>query len=671
MLQIYRLQSFSTAGCDSINMTKNNNKGSGGHELKINMIGTMTGTETSLLLLSPLNDTVADVVDIYISGYYALYLVDILCSDPNCNIHCQDNSIQSFTYTPSTINVYNCTVIDDRNTIAEDNVTVALLDALSNIDSIVSRMEDDCDALNGGLSFDIGYPLQADNKLVNINQYSPICCRGYRSCYRANSITSNLGSILCLASYSCVDTVIWNTDESSSQNTDTNTATDDTNEDTTSTGTGSVRMLTSSSDTTPNILCLANSACSQSVMKTGGDIYCTTPNACQNSVVLEAESIYCTMDACVDSTISAVNNVYLIDTQSGASIFSDNIGNMNVYVRGIDAGKDVTIYCSESDICSINCGVTYGELNLNLPKQDSCNELEVYCLGKCVFVCNQTVGVACPIVITSSEPSAAPSQAPSNAPTAIPTDSPTIAPTSGKQAALTEDDIEYTMQWTLLSMVIFSIIFISAGCLDARVFGNKNELFDFKAIVVFLFYTSDFVSDLFFCVKLWLLCLVTEHAFYWSLFVCAIVFIILPLIVNIYQLNNQIKKWNNENSDEKFQFKRHASQKLCHWINARIKFIYVLTFICGSSFSVFALCNSYLFRLRIFSMGLSQRQKALFRNQRIFSVVLLEVKSINIYSYYRVYGLRIFIHTLKKYVEYTTTGNSNSHINWFKYQNWD
>ena len=99
-------------------------------------------------------------------------------------------------------------------------------------------------------------------------------------------------------------------------------------------------------------------------------------------------------------------------------------------------------------------------------------------------------------------------------------------------------------------------------------------------------------------------------------------FIIIPLIINVYQLHNQIKQWNMDES--KYKYKRHSNNEVCVWINSKIKLIYLLTFICGSSFSMIALCNCYLFQLSVFSMGLSRRQKAVFRNKRIFSVVLME-----------------------------------------------
>ena len=102
---------------------------------------------------------------------------------------------------------------------------------------------------------------------------------------------------------------------------------------------------------------------------------------------------------------------------------------------------------------------------------------------------------------------------------------------------------------------------------------------------------------------------------YITLFIISISFIIIPLIINVFQLNKQIKVWSNDRQSD-----------VHSWIQSRIKLMYILTFICGSSFSMISLCNSHMFRLRIFSMGLSSKQLAVFKNKRIFSIVLLEVK---------------------------------------------
>ena len=125
---------------------------------------------------------------------------------------------------------------------------------------------------------------------------------------------------------------------------------------------------------------------------------------------------------------------------------------------------------------------------------------------------------------------------------------------------------------------------------------------------------------MFFASKLLLL---SDETYYLMLFVASITFIFVPLVGNVYQLHHEIKRWMDEAKENK-----HAhSQTAYNWVKTRIKLIYLTTFVSGSCFSTMALCNSCLFQLDIFCMGLSSKQKALFQSKRVISVVLLEVKS--------------------------------------------
>ena len=339
------------------------------------------------------------------------------------------------------------------------------------------------------------------------------------------------------------------------------------------------------------------------------------------------------MDACQSTKMNGVSHVYLIDSQADASIFSGQIGYINIFLRGINTGKDVTIYCSENDYCTIDCGY-FGD-NINPAEASSaCNQLSLYCFGKCIIKCNETIDITCPNVLTSVAPSGAPTIAPTYSPTDSPTIEPTVEPTleptisptkeptiESLGARLTENDIESTMSWTLLIFFIIGGILIICGFID-KLLMTKNELFNAKSIMAFLFYTTDFTSDWFFCGKLFLL---INELYYLILFIFSILFIIIPLGANIFQLQKQIKIWNFE-SKYKYKYKRHSNESVNQWIKRRVKFMYILTFLSGSSFSMIELCNSYLFHLKTFSMGLSRRQKSVFRNKRVFSVVLLEVK---------------------------------------------
>ena len=100
--------------------------------------------------------------------------------------------------------------------------------------------------------------------------------------------------------------------------------------------------------------------------------------------------------------------------------------------------------------------------------------------------------------------------------------------------------------------------------------------------------------------------------------IASVFFIILPIFSNYLQLHKAIQDWVVDTES------KYAVQP---WIHMHLRSLYALCILFGSAFTAIELCNSHLFNLSVFSMGLNRRQKALFKNQRIFSTVLMEVKS--------------------------------------------
>ena len=101
----------------------------------------------------------------------------------------------------------------------------------------------------------------------------------------------------------------------------------------------------------------------------------------------------------------------------------------------------------------------------------------------------------------------------------------------------------------------------------------------------------------------------------WTLFSFGLLFIILPLIGNIMQLHHEIQVWITDS------YSKYSVQA---WMNSYLRVLHFMTIICGSSFAAVDICNSNIFHLSLFNMGLNKRQRAIFKNQRILSVVLLE-----------------------------------------------
>ena len=101
----------------------------------------------------------------------------------------------------------------------------------------------------------------------------------------------------------------------------------------------------------------------------------------------------------------------------------------------------------------------------------------------------------------------------------------------------------------------------------------------------------------------------------WSLFSFGVFFIIVPLIGNLIQLHNEIQVWIHD------VYSKHCVQAWMRWY---LRILYMFAILCGSSFAAVDICNSNVFHLSIFNMGLNKRQKAIFKNQRILSIVFFE-----------------------------------------------
>ena len=99
------------------------------------------------------------------------------------------------------------------------------------------------------------------------------------------------------------------------------------------------------------------------------------------------------------------------------------------------------------------------------------------------------------------------------------------------------------------------------------------------------------------------------------LFSFGLFFIILPLIVNLMQLHNEIQVWITD------VYSKHTVQA---WTRSYLRVLYLITILSASAFAAVDICNSNMFHLRIFNMGLNTRQQAIFKNQRILSTVLME-----------------------------------------------
>ena len=122
----------------------------------------------------------------------------------------------------------------------------------------------------------------------------------------------------------------------------------------------------------------------------------------------------------------------------------------------------------------------------------------------------------------------------------------------------------------------------------------------------------DFFSDFFFTISLWDNRKLHDDIIY--LFIAAVGFVLIPWGLNLYTLLQFQQRWQNS----------IYQTRLRGWITSFFPHLCILSFISGSSFGAVELCNSNLFNIEFFSMGLSQTELREFGLKKLFTVVVAE-----------------------------------------------
>ena len=310
-------------------------------------------------------------------------------------------------------------------------------------------------------------------------------------------------------------------------------------------------------------------------------------------MIFEAVEVFCFSEsACVNVNVQRFEKMYLADYQDDMIIYSGNSESKNIEIWFFyTLDSYIIFYCEENDACFIYCDIY------------SCGNLELYCDGLCDIDCDPENNIyQCDIKIDSPSPTAAPTDV---------------------TVLLTEGDVSNVFNWLMSCGAGAAAIVMIAAYINAT--QKHNELYNWQIVVVAIIYSNDFISDLFFSLRLSVIAFdgFTENnnhnrfGPFFLLFILSVIFVLLPFIVNLFQLNHAIAKWTND----------AMLKETCvsHWIASNAKKLYLMTIITGSSFSAIGLANSYLFKWRAFSMGLSNYHRAEFQTKRFYSVVLLEV----------------------------------------------
>ena len=84
------------------------------------------------------------------------------------------------------------------------------------------------------------------------------------------------------------------------------------------------------------------------------------------------------------------------------------------------------------------------------------------------------------------------------------------------------------------------------------------------------------------------------------------------MFITLIQLHIEINEWKKND---------HLNQ----WMFEHITKLYVISVVCGSSFTAVQLCSSNLFGLTMFDLPLNTLQRSAFYTKRIYSNVFFEV----------------------------------------------
>ena len=94
--------------------------------------------------------------------------------------------------------------------------------------------------------------------------------------------------------------------------------------------------------------------------------------------------------------------------------------------------------------------------------------------------------------------------------------------------------------------------------------------------------------------------------------ICSIAFVVIPITLSMVQLLRATDQWRYNNA-------------INAWLIRHSTLLFIMSFMTGSAFTAISLVNCNAFRASLFWMGLSKMELIQWNNQRIWSIVFLEV----------------------------------------------
>ena len=176
-----------------------------------------------------------------------------------------------------------------------------------------------------------------------------------------------------------------------------------------------------------------------------------------------------------------------------------------------------------------------------------------------------------------------------------------------------KDSLSILFQYILIAAVGVFVIVGIFGYIDSRCI-RINDFYKVGPLSTAAIQGLDMLSDCFLAIDISLTKDITPSKPFGIFLYLCIGFIIIPSLISLFQVYYYASKiWGDDT-------------KTREWLLKYSKWLYIVSIFMGSSFTAVEIVNSSLFGLSYFEMNLSNRQMIAFKTQRIYSVVILEVK---------------------------------------------
>eukprot|EP01083_Nonionella_stella_P003701 10643_1 len=190
-------------------------------------------------------------------------------------------------------------------------------------------------------------------------------------------------------------------------------------------------------------------------------------------------------------------------------------------------------------------------------------------------------------------------------------------------ADITKNTVEKAPLFDLTDPVTIALLIV-IGCAVFIIITGKGyaryadaDNFRFSLVVFFTLCVWDFFTDLLFTVSLYdNYVLISDKTEYTVLFVASVIFIIGPLAKTFYNLFQFQDEWRDGGGV--------LSSCYAAWLLHHGQFLYLLSFLSGSTYAAINLVNSNFLGHKLFSMGLSQTDLLKFNQTRLVNVVVGE-----------------------------------------------